>query len=89
MIHKKGADIQNAVATIPQIVMGAIDGLEADNVSVELVESQDPILEKRAASVANSPTPMQEILHRCLSKDPASRFQSASELNEALKSTNC
>ena len=74
VIHKKGADIQNAIATIPQIVMGAIDGLEADNVSVELVESQDPILEKRAASVANSPTPMQEILTVKVAKESVPRF---------------
>ena len=74
MIHKKGADVQNAVATIPQIVMGAIDGLEADNVSVELVESEDPILLDRASSVTQKPTPFQDILTIKVAKDSVPKF---------------
>lgn len=74
VIHKKGADVQNAVATIPQIVMGAIDGLEADNVSVELVESEDPILLDRASSVTQKPTPFQDILTIKVAKDSVPKF---------------
>ena len=62
VIHRKGAAIENAVATIPQIIMGGVDGLEADAVSVELVEAEDTVLAERAKGSANAGIRFQNIL---------------------------
>ncbi len=52
VVHKKGADIENSLATIQQIVIGGVDGLEVDNVSVEMVESEDTVLTERSKGAA-------------------------------------
>lgn len=75
VIHRKGSNIENAVATIPQIVMGAVDGLEADSVSVELVETEDTPLSERIEKLRQQPTTAYAtILSIKLEKDSVPKF---------------
>lgn len=48
VIHRRGGDIANAVPTIKSIVIGGVDGLDADNVSVDLIEADESLSQIRA-----------------------------------------
>ena len=55
VVHKKGADIQDALTTIQQIVIGGVDGLDVEGVSVEMVEAEDNILAERVKAADKGP----------------------------------
>jgi type III secretion protein J len=74
VVHRKGADIQNAVATIPQIVMGAVDGLDPDSVSVELVETEDSPLTMETLPAGPPEVEYADILSIKVSRDSLPKF---------------
>ena len=74
VIHRKGSNIENSVATIPQIIMGGVDGLEADAVSVELVEAEDTLLADRAKRANSAGQPMTNILSIKVARESVPRF---------------
>lgn len=74
VIHRKDSRIEGIVATIPQIVMGAVDGLDADSVSVELVPADDTVLADRARMAARPRQDFAEILTVKLAKESVPRF---------------
>ncbi|MBI1247956.1 EscJ/YscJ/HrcJ family type III secretion inner membrane ring protein [bacterium] len=48
VIHRRGGDITNAIPTIKSIIIGGVDGLDADNVSVDLIEADESLSQIRA-----------------------------------------
>lgn len=75
VIHRRGGDIVNAVPVVKQIVIGAVDGLDADNVTVELVEANESLSQIRARRSRNPPQqPMINILSVKVARDSANRL---------------
>ena len=74
VVHARGAQIENSIPVIQQIVIGAIDGLMADDVSVELVEADESLADIRANSKFSAGTDYVSILSMKIAKDSVIRF---------------
>lgn len=73
--HRSNADIEYAAVTIPQIVMGAIDGLTADDVGVQLVEAEDSLLADRVKlATSDKSAQLTQILSISVAKDSVPRL---------------
>ena len=75
VIYRRGGDVQNSVDTIKSIVIGAVDGLDADNVSVDLVEADESLSQIRARrGTGGTPTEMTNVMTVQVAKGSANRL---------------
>ena len=75
VIYRRGGSIENSVDTVKSIVIGAVDGLDADNVTVDLVEADESLSQIRARRGTNgSSTETTNVLSIKVAKSSANRL---------------
>ena len=75
VVYRRGGTIENAVDTIKSIVIGAVDGLDADNVTVDLVEADESLSQIRSRRGTNGAgTEMATIMSVKVAKESANRL---------------